>query len=51
MKQTITKPDGTVITIESDDERLVKKVVKGIREDIKKANEINKVEPTERIDL
>lgn len=51
MKATITKPDGTEITIQSSDKKLVKKVVRGIKDDIEKANQINKVEPIERIDM
>jgi hypothetical protein len=51
MKTTIVKPDGTRITIESDDEKLVNKTVKRINDDIKKANQINKIEPIERIEL
>jgi hypothetical protein len=51
MKKTITKPDGTIITIESDDEKLVKKTVKRIKADIEKANRIEKIEPIERIHI
>lgn len=51
MKTTIVKPDGTKIVIESDDKDLVKKVVRGIKEDIEKANRIEKIEKIEKIDI
>lgn len=51
MKKTIVKPDGTKIVIQSEDKDLVKKVAKGLKEEIEKANRIEKIERIEKIDM
>lgn len=51
MKKVIKKSNGTKITIESDDEELFETSVKRIEQELKKANQIRKIEPIDKIDI
>jgi hypothetical protein len=51
MKKTIVKPDGTEITIESKDKKLVQRVANNLEAELRKANEIRKIEPIDRIEM